>query len=306
MDRRLAKHDDDITELKEKVDFFIQTKAPPIQGVFYEGQLWDARVFVNAELSGTGRYPVFTSDASTAALAKTLAAAPEHFRIITSPGGKYYGLRLAGVPAKQGGRWCAEFGFGNRKAERLAFLLTASIPANRFEYGRCGYNGSKRFRYEPAASITLVYADKSREEAVLRYRCEITDWNHPFGGTKMRFAVRGLDDRDQHFNFGIYDFVNPHPEKPIKSIAFSTRRLDGISPVLLAVSARGVDRPFAAPEKFDPAVLAKRAPAQQDPPLPVVRIRQDFEHGIGDVKVSGSYTTHDQLTGAIRAEVPQK
>ena len=46
MDRRLAKHDDDITELKEKVDFFIQTKAPPIQGVFYEGQLWDARVFV--------------------------------------------------------------------------------------------------------------------------------------------------------------------------------------------------------------------------------------------------------------------
>ena len=34
MDRRLAKHDDDITELKEKVDFFIQTKAPPIQGVF--------------------------------------------------------------------------------------------------------------------------------------------------------------------------------------------------------------------------------------------------------------------------------
>ena len=46
MDRRLAKHDDDITELKEKVDFFIQTKSPPIQGVFYEGQLWDARVFV--------------------------------------------------------------------------------------------------------------------------------------------------------------------------------------------------------------------------------------------------------------------
>ena len=46
MDRRLAKHDDDITELKEKVDFFIQTKAPPIQGVFYEGQLWNARVFV--------------------------------------------------------------------------------------------------------------------------------------------------------------------------------------------------------------------------------------------------------------------
>ena len=28
MDRRLAKHDDDIAELKDKVDFFVQTKEP--------------------------------------------------------------------------------------------------------------------------------------------------------------------------------------------------------------------------------------------------------------------------------------
>ena len=46
MDRRLAKHDDDIAELKEKVDFFVQTKEPPLQGVFYDGQLWDARALV--------------------------------------------------------------------------------------------------------------------------------------------------------------------------------------------------------------------------------------------------------------------
>jgi len=46
MDRRLAKHDDDIAELKNKVDFFVQTQTPPLQGVFYNGQLWDARVFV--------------------------------------------------------------------------------------------------------------------------------------------------------------------------------------------------------------------------------------------------------------------
>ena len=43
MDRRLAKHDDDIAELKDKVDFFVQTQTPPLQGVFYNGQLWDAR-----------------------------------------------------------------------------------------------------------------------------------------------------------------------------------------------------------------------------------------------------------------------
>ena len=42
LDRRLAQHDAEIVELKDKVDFFVQTQTPPIQGVFYDGQLWDA------------------------------------------------------------------------------------------------------------------------------------------------------------------------------------------------------------------------------------------------------------------------
>ena len=46
MDRRLAKHDSDIAELKDKVDFFVQTQTPPLQGVFYNGQFWDARALV--------------------------------------------------------------------------------------------------------------------------------------------------------------------------------------------------------------------------------------------------------------------
>ena len=46
VDRRLAKHDDRIATLEEKVDFFVQTQTPPIQGVFYDGQLWDARALV--------------------------------------------------------------------------------------------------------------------------------------------------------------------------------------------------------------------------------------------------------------------
>ena len=43
MDRRLAKHDDDIAELKGKVDFFVQTKEPPLQGIFYQNSYWDAK-----------------------------------------------------------------------------------------------------------------------------------------------------------------------------------------------------------------------------------------------------------------------
>ena len=43
MDRRLAKHDDDIAELKGKVDFFVQTKEPPLQCIFYQGRYWDVK-----------------------------------------------------------------------------------------------------------------------------------------------------------------------------------------------------------------------------------------------------------------------
>ena len=46
MDRRLAQHDQEIVDLKEKVDFFVQTKEPPLQSIFYNGQLWDARALV--------------------------------------------------------------------------------------------------------------------------------------------------------------------------------------------------------------------------------------------------------------------
>lgn len=46
MDRRFAKTEADVTELREKVDFFVQTSLPPVQGVFYDGQVFDAEVFV--------------------------------------------------------------------------------------------------------------------------------------------------------------------------------------------------------------------------------------------------------------------
>ena len=42
IDRRLVVYDKRIESLEDKVDFFVQTREPPLQGVFYEGQLWDA------------------------------------------------------------------------------------------------------------------------------------------------------------------------------------------------------------------------------------------------------------------------
>jgi len=67
MDRRLAKHDDDIAELKDKVDFFVQTQTPPLQGVFYNGQLWDARALVLSLVSRAKRSLLLIDNWATAA-----------------------------------------------------------------------------------------------------------------------------------------------------------------------------------------------------------------------------------------------
>ena len=43
VDRRLSKTETDVAKLQEKVDFFVQTKEPPLQEVFYQGRFWDAK-----------------------------------------------------------------------------------------------------------------------------------------------------------------------------------------------------------------------------------------------------------------------
>jgi len=50
MDRRFARHEADIVELKDKVDFFVKTSQPPVQGVFYDGQVFDARAFATKHI----------------------------------------------------------------------------------------------------------------------------------------------------------------------------------------------------------------------------------------------------------------
>ena len=46
-DNRLIKHERQIDELSEKVDFFVRTSLPPMEGVFFEGQIFDAHVFAS-------------------------------------------------------------------------------------------------------------------------------------------------------------------------------------------------------------------------------------------------------------------
>ncbi len=47
MNRRFAELGQRLDALEDKVEFFVRTQTPPLQGVFYDGQLWDARAFVD-------------------------------------------------------------------------------------------------------------------------------------------------------------------------------------------------------------------------------------------------------------------
>ena len=45
-ERKFIKQDEKIEKLQQSVDFFVKTSLPPRQGVFYDGQVFDADVFV--------------------------------------------------------------------------------------------------------------------------------------------------------------------------------------------------------------------------------------------------------------------
>ena len=45
--RRLAEHEQILDIHQRQIDFFIRTSLPPVEGVFYDGQIFDAYVFVS-------------------------------------------------------------------------------------------------------------------------------------------------------------------------------------------------------------------------------------------------------------------
>ncbi|HIY88305.1 MAG TPA: virulence RhuM family protein [Candidatus Bacteroides pullicola] len=45
IDTRLQQHDKQIEYLTDKVDFFVRTSLPPVEGIFHDGQLFDAYTF---------------------------------------------------------------------------------------------------------------------------------------------------------------------------------------------------------------------------------------------------------------------
>ena len=240
---------------------------------------------VNAELSASGKFPRFATDSEVASLQAALNALPERFHLATSQGGKYYGMRLAGEASQFPSREGFRVELGNRCIRRLAFLTTCSRPANMRLYAGAGYGGKNLFTFPMVAAITVEYADGGSVRIPLKYRWSIADWNRPFGGADMRWAVRGVDADNNYYSFGICDFVNPEPNRQIKSFHFGTLKFGGISPVILAVSAFGADRPFSNPAMVSPETVAKRI-GVTDSPDAGLRVVYGFEDGMGGLSVS--------------------
>ncbi|MBQ2291673.1 MAG: virulence RhuM family protein [Paludibacteraceae bacterium] len=46
-DKRLRAHEQRIENVEQKIDFFVRTSRPPHQGIFYDGQIFDAYTFIN-------------------------------------------------------------------------------------------------------------------------------------------------------------------------------------------------------------------------------------------------------------------
>ena len=47
MDKRIGKIENTLVAHQEKIDFFVRTSLPPQQGIFYDGQIFDAYTFIN-------------------------------------------------------------------------------------------------------------------------------------------------------------------------------------------------------------------------------------------------------------------
>ena len=47
MDKRIGRIENTLAAHQEKIDFFVRTSLPPHQGIFYDGQIFDAYTFIN-------------------------------------------------------------------------------------------------------------------------------------------------------------------------------------------------------------------------------------------------------------------
>jgi hypothetical protein len=117
-------------------------------------------------------------------------------------------------------------------ASGASFLVTAA-RFNNFVFPRNQNAVSKTIEI---GQFEVFYADDSTATIPLSLRLNINDWNTYLGGALCRAVVRGNDRNGALFSLYAIDWRNPHPDKEIKEIVFSSKGDTGVSPILFAVS----------------------------------------------------------------------
>lgn len=46
-DNKLMRHEQRLDQIDQKIDFFVRTSLPPVEGIFFDGQIFDAHAFVS-------------------------------------------------------------------------------------------------------------------------------------------------------------------------------------------------------------------------------------------------------------------
>ena len=196
---------------------------------------------VNFQFGQNELFPLYTSTGLNQVAAE-LSELPEKFTLLKKDDGRYYGILLSG--SKTDNLDISREIALNGKAKRLAFLMMASRPENMDLFARWD-----QVKLQPeVGKLVINYSDGSKSEIPLKYNGNIIDWNAAWGGYKCRIVNRSNDKRNALCQLAVVDWINPGPDKPIKSISFSTTGSQGIMPVLLAISASGdtVEQPVGA------------------------------------------------------------
>lgn len=195
----------------------------------------------NVRLGTNEAFPSFTLEQARKIRA-LLETTPEKFLFAPGKDGSYGAVEF---PSQKGRQVKLPL---NRTVKALSFLMTATRPADDFKYS------GLREEYEPAAAFLIIrYGDKSSFQKRVTFRGAVTDWNSETSGRECRFVLRGNDKDKNMYNFVVYDWTNPFPEKHIESILLAGKPGSKSRVVLLALSAVGGDQkaPTAVRPKED-------------------------------------------------------
>ncbi len=120
----------------------------------------------------------------------------------------------------------------NKKASRLALLITCNLPLDRDSLA----HWSRVTSHPLVAKARLEYTDGTSADLEFRYRWNVTDWNSKFGVFDGRIAVTAETESGSRIQLIRTDWVNPHPGKSIKNISIESQNSSGMSLAVFAIS----------------------------------------------------------------------